>query len=75
MLKVKAKATAPEKPRPAPKVAFPKKGQPPSHTEFAARLPAPVGKRFEVLRAYLKKQGAAEDFFAPDQCLNRGRGV
>ena len=61
--KAKAKATAPEKPRAAPKVAFPKKGQPPTHTEFAARLPAPVGKRFEVLRAYLKKQGAAEDFF------------
>ena len=63
MVKAKAKATAPEKPRAAPKVAFPKKGQPPTHTEFAARLPAPVGKRFEVLRAYLKKQGAAEDFF------------
>jgi len=60
----KAKTTAaPEKPRPAPKVAFPKKGQPPTHAEFAARLPAPVGKRFEVLRTYLKKQGAAEDFF------------
>ena len=57
------KTAAPEKPRAAPKVAFPKKGQPPSHAEFAARLPAPVGKRFEVLRAYLKKQGAAEDFF------------
>ena len=25
---------------PAPKVAFPKKGQPPTHAEFAARLPA-----------------------------------
>jgi hypothetical protein len=59
----KAKTTAPEKPRAAPKVAFPKKGQPPTHAEFAARLPAPVGKRFEVLRTFLKKQGAAEDFF------------
>ena len=57
MVKAKAKAPAPEKPRAAPKVAFPKKGQPPTHTEFAARLPAPVGKRFEALRAYLKKQG------------------
>ena len=63
MVKVKAKATAPEKPRPAPKVAFPKKAQPPTHAEFAARLPAPVGKRFEVLRTYLQKQGAAEDFY------------
>ena len=63
MVKAKAKATAPEKPRAAPKVAFPKKGQPPTHTEFAARLPAPVGKRFDVLRTFLKKQGAAEDFF------------
>jgi hypothetical protein len=60
--KVKAKAPAPEKQRPAPKVAFPKKAQPPTHAEFAARLPAPVGKRFEALRTYLKKQGAAEDF-------------
>jgi hypothetical protein len=59
-----AKAKPAEKPRPAgPKVAFPKKAQPPSHAEFAARLPAPVGKRFEVLRGFLKKQGAAEDFF------------
>ena len=59
----KAKTAAPEKPRAAPKVAFPKKGQPPTHGEFAARLPAPVGKRFEALRTFLKKQGAAEDFF------------
>jgi hypothetical protein len=57
------KASPPEKPRAALKVAFPKKGQPPTHAEFAARLQAPVGKRFDVLRTYLKKQGAAEDFF------------
>ena len=37
--------------------------RPPTHAEFAARLPAPVGKRFEVLRTYLKKQGAAEDLY------------
>jgi hypothetical protein len=48
---------------PAVKVAFPKKGQPPSHAEFAARLPAPVGKRFQVVRTFLGKQGAREDFF------------
>jgi len=58
-----AKPKPDEKPRAAPKVAFPKKAQAPTHAEFAARLPAPVGKRFEVLRTYLKKQGAAEDFF------------
>lgn len=61
--KPQAKPPAGEKPRAAPKVAFPKKAQAPTHAEFAARLPAPVGKRFEVLRTFLKKQGAAEDFF------------
>jgi hypothetical protein len=49
--------------RPSPKVAFPKKAQPPTQAEFAARLPAPVGKRFEAVRAYLKKQQIAEDFY------------
>jgi hypothetical protein len=57
-----AKPKTPEKPRPAPKVAFPKKARPPSHAEFAARLPAAVGKRFEGIRAYLDKQGVGEDF-------------
>ena len=50
------------KPKPA-KVAFPKKGTPPTHAEFVARLPAAVGKKFEALRALLAKQGAAEDFY------------
>lgn len=50
-------------PKATAKVAFPKKGQPPTHTEFAARLPAPVGKRFEMLRSFLTKRGASEDFF------------
>ena len=66
MAKAKPQAKAPpaaEKARPAAKVAFPKKAQPPTHAEFAARLPAPVGKRFDVLRTFLKKHGAAEDFF------------
>ena len=44
-------------------MAFPKKAQAPTHAEFAARLPAPVGKRFEAVRAYLKKQEIAEDFY------------
>jgi hypothetical protein len=47
----------------AAKVAFPKKGQPPTQAEFAARLPAAVGKRFEMLRSFLAKRGAIEDFF------------
>ena len=60
----KAKAAAASPPaRPSPKVAFPKKAQAPTHAEFAARLPAPVGKRFEAVRAYLKKQEIAEDFY------------
>jgi hypothetical protein len=59
----KAKPPAPEKPRAVPKAAFPKKAQPPTHAEFAARLPAAVGKRFEVLRTFLKKHGATEDLF------------
>jgi Protein of unknown function (DUF3788) len=57
------KATAAPASRPAPKVAFPKKASPPSDAEFAARLPAPVGKRFEAVRGYLKKQEAVEDFY------------
>jgi Protein of unknown function (DUF3788) len=50
-------------PKAAAKVAFPKKNQPPTQAEFAARLPAPVGKRFEMLRTFLAKRGAIEDFF------------
>ena len=61
--KTKSAAAPTAAARPAPKVAFPKKAQPPTHAEFAARLPAPVGKRFEVVRAYLEKQEIAEDFY------------
>ena len=50
-------------PKVTAKVAFPKKSQPPTQAEFAARLPAPVGKRFEMLRTFLTKRGASEDFF------------
>jgi len=57
-----ASASAPAPAR-APKVAFPKKAQAPTHAEFAARLPAPVGKKFEALRVFLKKQEAAEDLY------------
>ncbi len=47
----------------APKVAFPKKAQPPTHAEFAARLPAAVGKKFDSLRAFLKKQETSEELY------------
>ena len=57
-----AKPKPPAAPR-APKVAFPKKAQAPTHAEFAARLPAPVGKRFQAVRTYLGKQGVREDFY------------
>ena len=60
----KAPAKAPAK----PKVAFPKKNQSPTEAEFAARLPLAVGKRFEMVRAFLKKQkGIGEElyFFGP----------
>lgn len=55
----KAQTKAVEKPAKAkarPKVAFPKKNQPPTVAQFAALLPLPVGKRFEGVRAYLLKQ-------------------
>jgi hypothetical protein len=58
-----SKASPTPKASPAPKVAFPKKSTPPTDAEFAARLPAPVGKRFEAVRAYLEKQEATEDFY------------
>jgi hypothetical protein len=56
-----AKATAkPHKPR----AAFPKKNQPPTEAEFAARLQLPLGKRFENVRAFLKKQdGVTEELY------------
>jgi hypothetical protein len=53
-------AAKPHKPR----AAFPKKNLPPSETEFSARLPLALGKRFETVRAFLKKQpGIAEDLY------------
>jgi hypothetical protein len=61
--KAKAKAASAPAPARAPKVAFPKKAQAPTHAEFAARLTAPIGKKFEALRAFLKKHEAAEDLY------------
>jgi hypothetical protein len=39
-----------------PRVAFPKKNQPPTAAAFAARLPLALGKRFEMARAFLLRQ-------------------
>ncbi|HEX2659388.1 MAG TPA: hypothetical protein VHU40_13990 [Polyangia bacterium] len=58
--------TKPNKPAKAAKskVPFPKKNQPPSDGEFVARLPLPVGKKFETIRTYLKKQkDVTEDLY------------
>jgi hypothetical protein len=46
------------------KVPFPKKNQPPSEAEFLARLPLAAGKKFEGVRAFLRKQkGVVEDLY------------
>jgi len=49
------------RPKPAaasqpPRVAFPKKNQPPTAAAFAARLPLALGKRFEMARTFLLRQ-------------------
>lgn len=66
------KATKPSKEavpgKAAPKVAFPKKNQPPTAAAFAARLPIALGKRFEMARSFLLRQtGIKEDvyFYGP----------
>ena len=57
----RAAAKAPPK---VARVAFPKKNQPPSEAEFAARLPLAIGKRFETVREFLKKQkGVSEELY------------
>jgi hypothetical protein len=54
------KSSAPTTKAPAvnkgPKVAFPKKNQPPTAAAFAARLPLALGKRFEMVRSFLLRQ-------------------
>ena len=56
----KASGKAPARAR----VPFPKKNQPPSEAEFVARLPLATGKKFENVRAFLKKQaGVTEDLY------------
>jgi len=51
--KTKTSALAASKP---PRVAFPKKNQPPTAAAFAARLPLSLGKRFEMARSFLLRQ-------------------
>lgn len=63
-----AKPALPLRPVRVPRVAFPKKNQPPAPDAFAAHMPLPLGKRFEAVRAYLQKQpGLTEDvyFYGP----------
>jgi hypothetical protein len=59
--------TAASKPPSKPgrtKVPFPKKNHPPTEAEFLARLPLPVGKKFEAVRVFLKKQASVvEDLY------------
>lgn len=46
------------------KVPFGKKNQPPSETEFLARLPLATGKKFEAVRSFVRKQkGVVEDLY------------
>jgi len=60
--KATAKAAKPDKPAKA-KAAFAKKNHPPTEAEFLARLPLPVGKKFESVRTFLAKHGVAEDLY------------
>src|SRR5512147_824374 len=51
-----------------PKVAFPKKNQPPTAAAFAARLPIALGKRFETARSFLLRQKDVKEdvyFYGP----------
>ncbi len=51
------KKPPPEPPKKKPpRVAFPKKNQPPTAEAFAALMPLAVGKKFESVRAFLFKQ-------------------
>ncbi|HEV3030312.1 MAG TPA: DUF3788 family protein [Polyangia bacterium] len=68
--RVPAKAADKPAPKPAPlkpqkpRAAFPKKNLPPNETEFGARLPLAVGKRFDAVRGFLKKQpGVSEELY------------
>jgi hypothetical protein len=46
------------------RIAFPRKNSPPTEAEFTARLPIAAGKRFDMARAFLKKQkGISEELY------------
>jgi hypothetical protein len=63
VLKALLRPSKPAKPARS-KVPFPKKNQAPSEAEFLARLPLPVGKKFETIRTFLKKQkDVTEDLY------------
>ena len=56
------------RPKARPKVAFPKKNQPPTAAAFTAVLPHGVGKRLEGVRNFLLKQKAVTEdvyFYGP----------
>jgi len=60
-----AKPAATGKP---PRVAFPKKNEPPTPATFAARLPLALGKRFEMARSFLLRQPDVKEdvyFYGP----------
>ncbi len=62
-----AKASQAATSRP-PRVAFPKKNQPPTAAAFAARLPLALGKRFEMARSFLLRQRDVKEdvyFYGP----------
>jgi hypothetical protein len=63
-----SKPTGPVTVAKPPRVAFPKKNQPPTAASFAARLPLALGKRFEMARSFLlRQQEVKEDlcFYGP----------
>jgi len=67
-LKAASKLAAKPARRVAPKVAFPKKNQAPTAAAYASLLPLPLGKRFEAVRGFLRKQkDVTEDvyFYGP----------
>ena len=58
-----------------PRVAFPKKQQPPTAAAFAARLPLSLGKRFEMARSFLLRQKDIKEdvyFYGPKTGWARG---
>ena len=62
------KAAAPAKPA-VVKPAFPKKNQPPTPPAFAAQLPLTLGKRLDLVRAFLLKQKSVREdvyFYGPE---------